>query len=231
MPSSRRQGEFVEDLGRKYEVHHRASRDGGDFIFVPERIPFLVAAVGGPGRRVLDLGCRTGAVSRHFLPGNTVVGLDVDRAALKRAAALGLETVVGNAEDELPFPTASFDVVVAGELLEHLRDPESLIAEAIRVLRPGGVFTGSVPNAYRLKSRLLFFVGRSPEDDPTHLQLFSPSRIRELLSSFGDVRIGFVGGRLSRLHGRLLARDMVFAGRVASDLAVAANTHRDRRAA
>jgi SAM-dependent methyltransferase len=218
------------DLGRKYEVHHRLSRDGGDFIFVPERIPFLVAAVGGPGQRVLDLGCRTGAVSRHFLPGNTVVGLDVDRTALKRAATLGLETVVGNAEDELPFPAASFDVVVAGELLEHLRDPEAVVAEAVRVLRPGGVFTGSVPNAYRLKSRLLFLAGRSPEDDPTHLQLFSPARVKTLLSSFGDVRVGFVGGRLSRLHGRLLARDMVFAGRVMSD-PVSAASHRDQRAA
>jgi SAM-dependent methyltransferase len=221
----------MEDLGRKYELHHRISRDGGDFVFVPERIPFLVAAVGGPGRRVLDLGCRTGAVSRHFLPGNAVVGLDVDRTALRRAAALGLETVVGDAEDELPFPSASFDVVVAGELLEHLRDPEAVVAEATRVLRPGGVFTGSVPNAYRLKSRLLFLAGRTPEDDPTHLQLFSPERIKALLSGFGDIRLGFVGGRLSGLHGHLFARDMVFACRLLSDPVAATSAHRDQRAA
>jgi SAM-dependent methyltransferase len=221
----------MEDLSRRYEEHHRASRDGGDFVFVPERIPFLVAAVGGPGHRVLDLGCRAGAVSRHFLPGNSVVGLDVDRSALRRAAALGIETVVADAEEELPFFDASFDAVVAGELLEHLRDPDAVVAEAIRVLRPGGVLTGSVPNAYRLKSRLLFLAGRSPEDDPTHLQLFSPGRIGAMLSDLVDVRIGFVGGRLRRLGGRLFARDMVFAGRVPAGVAATITASHGRRVA
>jgi SAM-dependent methyltransferase len=202
-------------LSRMYEVHHRVSRDGGDFVFVPERIPLLVTAVGGPGRRVLDLGCRSGAVTRHFVEGNDVVGLDVDRAALRKAAELGIEPVVGDVEEPLPFPDASFDVVVAGELLEHLRDPAALVAEARRILRPGGRFVGSVPNAFRLKSRLLFLAGRAPEDDPTHLQLFSPAAIRALLDDFADVRLAFVGGRYTRLHRRLLGRDMVFAAQVA----------------
>ncbi len=203
----------MSDLGETYERHHRESRAGGEFVFVPERIPLFVAAIGGPGRKVLDLGCRAGAVSRHFLDGNEVVGLDVDRAALAKAAALGIETVVGDVEAPLPFPDASFDAVVAGELLEHLRDPAALVAEATRVLRPGGVLAGSVPNAFRLKSRLVFLAGRPPEDDPTHVQLFSPGAVRRLLSGLEDVRISFVGGRFVRLQPRLLARDLVFAAR------------------
>lgn len=203
----------MSDLGDVYERHHRESRAGGEFVFVPERIPLLAAAVGGPGKRVLDLGCRTGAVTRHFLDGNHVVGLDVDRAALAKAAELGVETVVGDVEARLPFPDADFDAVVAGELLEHLRDPAALVAEATRVLRPGGVLVGSVPNAFRLKSRLLFLAGRPPEDDPTHLQLFSPAAIRRLLAGLDDVRLAFVGGRFVRLQPRLLARDLVFSGR------------------
>ncbi len=213
-----------------YEAHHRLSRDGGDFVFVPERIPLLVAAVGGPGRRVLDLGCRSGAVTRHFVEGNEVVGLDVDRAALQKAAAYGIEPVVGDVEEPLPFADGSFDVVVAGELLEHLRDPAALVAEAARVLRPGGTLVGSVPNAFRLKSRLLFLVGRAPEDDPTHLQLFSPASIGRLLQGFEDVRIAFVGGRFTRLHRRLLGRDLVFAARVPAEGARAVPVH-SRRAA
>ena len=206
----------LDQLGDLYEQHHRDSRDSGEFVFVPERIPFLVAAVGTPGRRVLDLGCRTGAVTRHLLPGNEVVGMDVDRRALERAAARGIETVRGNAEDPLPFPDESFDAVVAGELLEHLREPERLVAEARRILRPGGVFAGSVPNAYRLQSRLLFLAGRPPEDDPTHLRMYSPGAIRGLLRDFDHVELGYVGGRYRRLHPRLLARDLVFAARAAA---------------
>jgi ribosomal protein L11 methylase PrmA len=76
-------------LGERYEEHHREQRDEGDFVFVPERIPLFQEAI-GRGRRVLDLGCRSGALTRHFLDGNEVVGLDVDRAALEKAAALGI---------------------------------------------------------------------------------------------------------------------------------------------
>jgi SAM-dependent methyltransferase len=177
---------------------------------VPERLPLFVAAVGGPGRRVLDLGCRTGAVTRHFLDGNEVVGVDVDQHALERASELGIEPVWADVEEPLPFPDASFDAVVAGELLEHVRFPDELVAEARRLLRPGGVFVGSVPNAYRLKSRLLFLAGRPPEQDPTHLHLYSPGALRLLLAEFRSVSLSFVGGRFTRLHPRLFARDVVF---------------------
>jgi SAM-dependent methyltransferase len=202
----------VTDLGERYAEHHRESRDAGDSLFVPERVPLLVQAV-GTGKRVLDLGCRSGALTRHFLEGNEVVGLDVDRDALARAAELGIEPVEANVEDPLPFPDASFDAVVAGELFEHLQFPDALVGEIRRVLRPGGVLAGSVPNAYRLQSRLLFLRGKPPEDDPTHLRMFSPAGMQALLSGFEQVELDYVGGRFRRLSPRLLARDLVFTGR------------------
>ena len=201
----------MTDLGERYEEHHRVRRDEGDFVFVPERIPFFQAAI-GRGRRVLDLGCRSGAFTRHFLDGNEVVGLDVDRVALDKAAQLGIEPVVANVEEPLPFEDASFDAVVAGELFEHLQFPEAVVVEARRVLRPGGVLVGSVPNAFRIQSRLSFLRGRPPEDDPTHLHMFSPAAVRTLLANFDDVQIEYVGGRYRGLHARLLARDLVFSG-------------------
>jgi 2-polyprenyl-6-hydroxyphenyl methylase/3-demethylubiquinone-9 3-methyltransferase len=206
----------VTDLGERYEEHHRERRDEGDFVFVPERVPLFVAAI-GRGRRVLDLGCRSGALTRHFLDGNSVVGLDVDAAALEKAAALGIETVQANVEERLPFEDGSFDAVVAGELFEHLQFPDALVAEIRRVLRPGGVLVGSVPNAFRVQSRLRFLRGTPPEDDPTHLRMFSPGALRALLGDFDDVRLSYVGGRYARVHGRLLARDLVFAASAPAD--------------
>ena len=199
----------MSDLSERYEQHHRERRDEGDFVFVPERIPVLVAAI-GRGKRVLDLGCRSGALTLHFLEGNSVVGLDVDPAALEKAAALGIEPVQANVEETLPFEDESFDVVVAGELFEHLQFPDALVAEIRRVLRTGGVLAGSVPNAYRVQSRLRFLRGKPPEDDPTHLRMFSATAIRELLAGFAQVELHFVGGRYARLNARLFARDLVF---------------------
>ena len=115
----------MTNLSERYEEHHRARRDEGDFVFVPERIPLFRDAI-GRGKRVLDLGCRSGALTRHFLDGNSVVGLDVDAAALEKAATLGIEPVQANVEDPLPFGDESFDAVVAGELFEHLQFPDAL---------------------------------------------------------------------------------------------------------
>ena len=199
-------------LQERYEEHHRERRAEGEFVFVPERIPLFQAAI-GRGKRVLDLGCRSGALTRHILEGNELVGLDVDAAALAKASDLGIEPVQANVEEPLPFEDASFDAVVAGELFEHLQFPDILVAEIARVLRPGGVLVGSVPNAFRLQGRLRFLLGRPPEDDPTHLQMFSPAAMRDLLGGFENVRLEFVGGRYRRLHPRLLARDLVFSGR------------------
>jgi SAM-dependent methyltransferase len=152
----------IANLSEFYERHHANARSNGAFVFVPERIPFFKKALGAPGKRILDLGCRSGAVARHFVEGNEVVGLDVDRNALQAAEKLGIETVVADVEAPLPFPDMSFDAVVAGELLEHVRFPENVVAEGRRLLRPGGIFVGSVPNMFNLHNAWPFSVGSGP---------------------------------------------------------------------
>src|SRR5713226_522515 len=195
-----------EQTSERYRAHHRASRPE-DFVFAVERIGLFRQAVDGPGRHVLDLGCRYGALTQHYAAGNDIVGVDIDADALARAAELGIETHWADVEDPLAFEDASFDVVVAGELLEHVRVPAALVAESHRLLRPGGTFVGSVPNAFRLKNRLRFLLGRQPEKDPTHLHMFSPMDVRGLLEDFEDVHLHLIAGRLVPLHARLFAND------------------------
>jgi len=203
----------LEQLSERYAEHNRVERGAG-FVFAgPERIELFRRYVGGPGRRVLDLGCRDGSLSRAYADGNEIVGVDADREALAAAAQLGIETRWADLDEPLDFADASFDVVVAGELLEHLRDPHRVVADVRRVLRPAGTFVASVPNAYRLKNRLRFLLGRGPEDDPTHLHMFAPDDVRALLEGFDEPRLHFIAGRLVALHPRLFANDVVFSGR------------------
>jgi SAM-dependent methyltransferase len=201
----------LERASARYRRHHVDSRSP-EFIYAgEERAELFRQYVGGPGRRVLDIGCRYGTLTSRYAAGNDVVGIDVDKAALDNAAELGIETIWTDAEEPIPFDDESFDVVVAGELLEHVRDPGALVAEADRVLRPRGTFVGSVPNAFRLKNRLRFLAGRHPETDPTHLHMFTPTDVRRLLGRFEDPRLHFVASRFLRLHPRLFAHDIVFA--------------------
>jgi 2-polyprenyl-3-methyl-5-hydroxy-6-metoxy-1,4-benzoquinol methylase len=203
----------LEQLSERYAKHNRVERGAG-FVFAgPERVDLFRRYVGGPGRRVLDLGCRDGSLTRAYAAGNEIVGVDADREALAAASKLGIETHWADLDEPLDFADASFDVVVAGELLEHLRDPHRIVDDVRRVLRPGGVFVASVPNAYRLKNRLRFLLGRDPEDDPTHLQMFAPHDVLTLLDTFEEQRLHFIAGRLVRIQPRLFANDIVFSGR------------------
>ena len=203
----------LEQLSERYAEHNRTERGRG-FVFAgAEREALFRRYVGGPGRRVLDLGCRDGALTEAYASGNDVVGVDADKEALAEAARRGIETHWADLDQPLEFDAASFDVAVAGELLEHLRDPHRLVTEIRRVLKPGGTFVASVPNAFRLKGRLRFLAGRAPESDPTHLQMFSPSDVERLLDGFDDRHVHFIAGRLVPLHARLFANDIVFAGR------------------
>jgi SAM-dependent methyltransferase len=206
----------LERLSERYAKHNRLER-GADFVFGgSERAELFRRYVGGPGRRVLDLGCRDGALTQTYLEGNEVVGVDVDREALARAAERGIDTHWANLDEPLPFDDAGFDVVVAGELLEHVPDPQGLVAEACRVLRSGGTLVGSVPNAFRLRNRLRFLRGLAPETDATHLHMFTPDDVRALLERFDDVRLHLISSRFLRLQPRLFANDIVFSGRAAS---------------
>ena len=91
------------------------------------------------GGVLLDVGCGGGLLAPHVPAGYRHVGVDLSDSALAVAAALGVEPVRADAAD-LPFADAAFDVVVAGEVLEHVPDFRAVVVEALRVLRPGGTF-------------------------------------------------------------------------------------------
>src|SRR6476659_5521983 len=100
-----------------------------------------------PGMRLLDVGCGPGSITRglaeRLVPGE-VVGIDLSQEALasarEDAAARGLGNLsyVEGSVYELPFPDASFDVVFAHQVLQHLKEPSAAIREMLRVLRRGG---------------------------------------------------------------------------------------------
>jgi SAM-dependent methyltransferase len=88
--------------------------------------------------RILDLGCGTGGVLAHLGEFGTALGLDPAPEAAHYCRRRDLPMVIGSGMD-LPFAPASFDAVLALDVIEHVPDDVALLREARRVLRPGGV--------------------------------------------------------------------------------------------
>lgn len=99
-----------------------------------------------PGRRVLELGCRSGGfLAAAAERSDWVVGIDIAFrwlvVARKQLEERGLTARLACAcAQHLPFRDASFDLAVAGNVIEHTSDQTGLVAESHRALRPGGAF-------------------------------------------------------------------------------------------
>jgi len=87
---------------------------------------------------LVDIGCGAGVLAPHVAHlGHTHVGVDVVTASARQAGERGITVLLADARG-LPLADGCADVVVAGEVLEHVPDLDLVVAEAIRVLRPGG---------------------------------------------------------------------------------------------
>jgi SAM-dependent methyltransferase len=158
-----------------------------------------------PPGRVLDLGCGVGHSFELLAPRETV-GVDIDAESLRGQQR---ETHVADMR-VLPFPDRSFASVLSVQSIEHVPDPERVVAEAARVLEPAGVAVFVTPN------RLTF--GRPDEIiDPYHYVEFDVGQLRRLLAaSFRRIEVlGLFGSPRYMEHydaerrhlDRLLARD------------------------
>src|SRR5271154_4091892 len=156
-----------------------------------------------PGDRVLDIGCGEGVFAIELArAGAEVLGIDVAEEPLRRARArypeLDLRLVDGEGPWELE--DASFDVVWAGEVIEHVADTASWLSEVRRVLRSGGTLLATTP-AHGPPALLRTALSRSafaerfdPQGD--HLRFYSRETLAALLGDFGfeSINVRSAGG-------------------------------------
>lgn len=167
-----------------YNFHHTNRR--GDFFLVlgQERGSFLKEKV-GTGKNVVDIGCRDGALTAHYEKGNTVLGCDIDSEALARAEkSLGITTKQMDLNADWDLSKNTYDAVVAAEVVEHLYYPGSVFEKVNAILKPGGIFVGSIPHAFSLQNRIKLLFGSksgTPLQDPTHINQFCHKEFKALL--------------------------------------------------
>ena len=197
----------IRILSDFYSKHHLGGNRINQSISEEKRSQ-LFKKWAGKNKKVLDMGCRDGILTRHFIEKNEVTGLDIDQLALEACKKnLNIETIWADFSLQIPIPTSSFDVVIAGEVIEHLPYPEITISEVSRILKPEGLFIGSVPNSYHLKNRLRVLKGRLIDYDQTHLRAYNVMLLRQYLE------IEFVVEELTSSRGRSAFFSIAWFGR------------------
>jgi len=153
-----------------------------------------------PGTRVLDIGCGNGRHAFEALRrGAEVVATDLDVTALAEVERMGeamseagevplggsLRTVRADATN-LPFADEHFDVVIAAEVLEHIHEDSTAIAELCRVLRPGGLLAVTVPRWW--PERVCWALSREYHEVPGgHVRIYRRRQLADRLRVSGLV--------------------------------------------
>ena len=148
----------------------------------------VLARVGGvDGRDILEIGCGEGMM----FDGTAIspVQMDVSITRVSRAAGKCRFLLCGDGYD-LPFGSGSFEIVLLVAVLEHTSEPWRVLAEARRVLKPGGRVVMVVPNDATMSAGRLL-LRKFPIRYPDHLTFTTPRKMRRWLTRGFQIREAF----------------------------------------
>jgi 2-polyprenyl-6-hydroxyphenyl methylase / 3-demethylubiquinone-9 3-methyltransferase len=141
-----------------------------------------------PGSLVVDIACGAGLMA-PYLRGHRHVGVDLSQASLRLAAEHDVEAIRGDVTT-LPLADGVADLVVAGEIFEHVVDLDTTVAEIARVLKPGGALVcDTINDTWWARFSLVTVGERMPGGPPPHCHdpdLFvPPERLRAICAANG----------------------------------------------
>jgi 2-polyprenyl-3-methyl-5-hydroxy-6-metoxy-1,4-benzoquinol methylase len=137
---------------------------------------------------ILDVGCGSGEISAHLAAlGHRLWGVDISHTALSKYSLRGLRGMVGDLEKGIPAAPGAFDLIWCSEVIEHLQNPELLLSECHRLLKPQGQLILSTPNSGYYVYRMLRAAGFKWEklQHPGHRQFFTHGSLTKLLQRCG----------------------------------------------
>jgi SAM-dependent methyltransferase len=182
----------VEALAQAYEAKPES-------YFTNARRDWLDPMPRDPSLRVLELGCGNGATGALALAEGKCgawVGIERHSPAAAEAGRTLTQVFEGDIDRlDLPLVDGSFDLLVMGEVLEHLPDPEAVLIRLVRFLKPSGVALASTPNIGHWRIVASLVAGRFDYEaqgvmDRTHLKWFTPKSLKRAFEAAGLIEVG-----------------------------------------
>lgn len=146
-------------------------------------------AFAGEKKRVLDVGCTSGYVSAPFKDaGHYVVGIDIADKPISEAKKVLNEAYVVDIE-HYPWPKEiegkKFDLIILGEVIEHLFDQSAILQQLKKLLSPGGYILVTTPNLLIWSERVRMLLGTYENKDAGHIRMLSFRTFRMLCEKEG----------------------------------------------
>lgn len=146
------------------------------------------------GKKVLECGMANGGVAERLLrEGAQCYGVDVNPRAIH-----GVEFQQADLNERIPDFGVSFDVIFAGEVMEHLYDDRGFLDECYKKLNPGGVLVITVPNLFFTPNRFLMIFGKMPffAYEEYHYHFYSKKTLSGLFQDAGFEVTNFVSSHI-----------------------------------
>jgi len=160
--------------------------------------------------RWVDLGCGRGEFIEQSSPSDSSgIGVDYAVSSAKAVRAGGRPALAADLNRGLPFASQSLDGATMIEVIEHIVQAESLVAELARVIRPGGWLIVTTPNVVHIAYRWRALTGHPPKQEGYHYRFFTRSTLESLFAEHGfriSAQASFgkqaLLSKLSRLAGK-----------------------------
>ncbi|MBD3311958.1 methyltransferase domain-containing protein [archaeon] len=193
MKISEHNKELYEREFYNYKTYHKVHGD---------KIKKMIRLVSSSPKKILDIGCGDGWTGKLLKDEYKaeVHGVDIAEKALKSAKKKGLKTKKFDlAKSKWPYKDDYFDLIIAGDIIEHVYDTENFVKECHRILKKGGELIISTPNINSYQNRFLVLIGKMPlwiDYAPNlksykhykttgHVRVFNKKTLTRLLETYG----------------------------------------------
>jgi 2-polyprenyl-3-methyl-5-hydroxy-6-metoxy-1,4-benzoquinol methylase len=158
------------------------------------RVNFILKNIQDDNLKIIDLGCWDGSYAvRYKKKTNTVYGIESSITAAAEARRKGIIVEQGDFMEKTFFKDKKFDVVVAGEIIEHVYDTDLFLEKIRKLLKTDGILILTTPNVASLPRRILLLLGMNPileyrvivDITAGHIRYFTFSDMYKLLSDHG----------------------------------------------
>ena len=169
--------------------------------------------------RILDIACNDGGMTEKFLPYGEVIGIDINKDSIKSCKQKGLNCLLASVEELDKNYNSYFDVVVAGDIIEHVFNTDTFLENVHRVLNKNGKLLLTTANVASFGRRLMMLVGKNPfleyslqfpskEYNVGHIRYYTVADMRLQTQNLGFKNVSIYGDKINVIPGISLPRSI-----------------------